>query len=110
MQIRKIEASPSKQIIFDKKGFFVIYLKNGKIVTEHYLNISKGTPLKVDTGKLNLIVTGTDSLSIGQTIIREGLISRIDHSLYLGRELMKAEIALKNNLIYEQCKSLVIIK
>ena len=106
MLIRKIEAFPSKKIIFDKKGFFVIYLKNDEIVTEHYISVSKGSSLKVDTGKLDTIITGTDSLTIGQTIIREGLISRIDHSLYLGRELMKAEIALKNQLDYEQCKSL----
>lgn len=108
MNVRRIEAAPSKKIIFDKKGFFVIFIKNNMIVVEHYQNISKGTSLKVDTGKLDTVIVGYDSLSIGQTIVREGLISRIDHSIYLGRELMKAEIALRNGLKYEQCTDLII--
>ena len=89
---------------------FVIYLQNEKIVAEHYQNVSKGTSLEVDTGKLDAVITGEDSLSIGQTIVRMGLISRTDHSIYLGRELMKAEIALKHGLKYEQCKGLNITK
>jgi len=108
MNIIRIEAKPSKQIVFDKNGFFVIYLKDNVIVAEHYENVSKGTVLKVDTGKLNMVITGTDSLVIGQTIIREGLISRTDHAIYIGRELMKAEIALLNGLNYEQCKDLIL--
>jgi len=109
MKIREIQAAPSRRIVFDPKGFFVIYLQNGKdIVVEHYQNVSKGTALKVDTGKLDAVIRGKDSLSIGQTIVREGLISRTDHAIYLGRELMKAEIALKNGLKYEQCEDLKI--
>ena len=50
MNIIRIEAKPSKQIVFDKNGFFVIYLKDNVIVAEHYENVSKGTVLKVDTG------------------------------------------------------------
>ena len=108
MTMRRIEATPSKKVIFDSKVFFVIFLGGNQIVVEHYQNISKGTSMNVDTGKLNSIIFGKDALSIGQTIIREGLISRIDHSLYLGKELMKAEIALKFGLRYEQCSELVI--
>ena len=104
MNIREIEAAPSRRIVFDPKGFFVIYLQKEDIVVEHYQNVSKGTALKVDTGKLDAVIRGKDSLSIGQTIVREGLISRTDHAIYLGRELMKAEIALKNGLKYEQCE------
>ncbi len=108
MNIREIEATLSRRIVFDPKGFFVIYLQKEDIVVEHYQNVSKGTALKVDTGKLDAVIRGKDSLSIGQTIVREGLISRTDHAIYLGRELMKAEIALKNGLKYEQCEDLKI--
>lgn len=108
MNVRVIEATPTRKIIFDIKGFFVIYNSSDKINVEHYLNTSKGSSVSVDSGKMNAVVVGTDSLTIGQTIIREGLISRVDHALYLGRELMKAEIALHNELQYEQCSDLKI--
>jgi len=110
MQVQTVQASADKKIIFDPKGFFVIYLQNEEIVAEHYKNVSKGTSLNVDTGKFDIVIKGKDSLSIGQTIVRKGLISRTDHSIYLGRELMKAEIALKHGLKYEQCKELNIEK
>ena len=110
MDIRKIKATPFRRIVFDPKGFFVIYIQNGEIVAEHYQNVSKGTGLQVDTGKLDAVITGKDSISIGQTIVREGLVSRTDHSIHIGRELMKAEIALRHGLRYEQCKDLDITK
>ena len=78
MRVREIQATPSKRIVFDPKGFFVIYLQDKDIVVEHYQNVSKGTALQVDTGKIDAIIRGKDSLSIGQTIVREGLISRTD--------------------------------
>lgn len=107
MNIRKIQATASKRIIFDPKGFFVIYIQDGEIVAEHYQNVSKRTALEVDTGKLDAVITGKNSLIIGQTLVREGFVSRADHGIYLGRELMKAEIALKHGLKFEQCEDLV---
>jgi tetrahydromethanopterin S-methyltransferase subunit A len=106
MSVQEIIAQPSKQIMFDKKGFFVIFIKDNLIIVEHYTTISKGSSINIDTGKLKTIIKGSNSLEIGQTIIREGLLSRTDHAIYLGRELMKAEIALKYGTNYEQCKSL----
>lgn len=105
-QIKSIKAKPNKKIVFDPKGFFVIFLKNEEIIVEHYINVSKATNVDIDSGKLNIVIVGDNALSIGQTIVREGLISRVDHGIFMGRELMKAEIALKNNLVYEQCKDL----
>lgn len=106
MDVRKIIAKPSKKIIFDPKGFFTIFLSNSKIIVEHYNNISSGNSAIIDTGKLDVVIEGKNALEIGQTLFREQLISRMDHSFYLGTELMKAEIALKNELPYEQCHSL----
>ncbi|MCX9025622.1 MAG: DUF4346 domain-containing protein, partial [Candidatus Methanoperedens sp.] len=37
-----------------------------------------------------------------ETIVRLGLVSRLDHAGYLGRELMKAELALKFKRSYSQ--------
>lgn len=98
----KIAAERNKKLEFDKSGFFIILLDrdNGKIVVEHYLNVEKGKVLA--TGKLNKIIEGDNAEEICHTVINQGLISRLEHAAYLGRELQKAEISLKNKLHYEQ--------
>jgi dihydropteroate synthase-like protein len=63
---------------------------------------------KLYTGKImaqnnnNNAIVGTTAKEILDTIIEQGLISRIDHAAYLGRELMKAELALKFKRSYSQ--------
>jgi len=98
----KIVAEKNKRLEFDKAGFFIILLDRdkGKIILEHYLNVEKGKMLA--TGKLNKIIEGSDAEEICHTVINQGLVSRLEHAAYLGRELQKAEIALKNKLPYEQ--------
>lgn len=82
----------------DTKGFFTIHVdKEGeKIIVEYYSN---------DKVLQNKIV-GKNAEDIYQTIKRLGIVSRLEHAAYLGSELAKAEIALKNNLDYEQEKDL----
>lgn len=104
-EVEKIEAEEDKKMEFDKSGFFVINVKD-EIVVEHYLNVQKEGELEVETGEINKIVTGTSAKAICETIVREKLINRLDHAAYLGRELQKAEIALKNGFEYEQCEPL----
>ncbi len=104
-KIEKIEAEANEKMEFDESGFFVINVDE-EITVEHYLNVQKEGKLEVETGELNKIVTGRSAKAICDTIVREGLISRLDHAAYLGRELQKAEIALKNDLEYEQCETL----
>jgi tetrahydromethanopterin S-methyltransferase subunit A len=94
----------NRKIELDKEGFFVIIVDQDKkkIVVEHYKNVEKGR--MVGTGKLNKIFEGTDAEEMCHIIINTGLISRLEHATYLGRELQKAEIALRSNLHYEQDK------
>ncbi len=47
-------------------------------------------------------ITGITGKEVLDTIIKLGLISRIDHAAYLGRELMKAELAIKFRRSYSQ--------
>ncbi len=47
-------------------------------------------------------IVGEDAKAILDTVIRLGLISRLDHAGYLGRELKKAELALKLGKSYVQ--------
>ena len=87
---------------FDNKGFFVIIVdhEKKKIVVEHYNYVKDKNLIK--TGKINEVVEGANAEELCKKIIKKGLLSRLDHASYLGRELQKAEHALKNNLEYTQ--------
>jgi len=104
-EVEKIEAQEDIKVRLDDKGFFVIFIDD-EISVEHYKNVDKGGRLEVETGDLNMIITGSDAKSICDTLIREDLISRLDHMAYVARELQKAEIALKNGLKYVQSEKL----
>ena len=98
-----IKAMKNITFEFDKKGFFVIFVdrEKGIIKAEHYSNVNKGN-IKVATGKLEHIIEGKKAEYISHTIARLNLVSRYDHAMYLGIELAKAEICLKNGLEYVQ--------
>ena len=89
-----------KDIILDKKGFFVIELVNDQIQVEFYHNVIKDQ--QIVSGKLVQIFTGTSAAAICDTIARHIPGLRSDHLLYLGRELMRAEHALVTHQPYEQ--------
>ena len=106
MKVETIEATKHKRMTKDPQGFFVIFLDQDRseIVVEFYESVIKDekSKKKVGTGKLGLVVCGTNAEALCHTISREDLVTRFDHSSYLGRELQKAEVALKNGLKYEQ--------
>jgi len=86
------------EVVLDELGFFTIHLrvKEKQIVCEHYTK----------NKKLHCRVVGKTAEEVCATVVRFGLLSKLDHAAYLGRELQKAEIALKNNLDYEDQKEL----
>jgi tetrahydromethanopterin S-methyltransferase subunit A len=51
-------------------------------------------------------VVGADAEAICHTLVREGLISELSHAAYIGREVAKAEEALRWGLEYEQDRPL----
>ncbi|MBU0898463.1 MAG: hypothetical protein ABIH55_04535 [Nanoarchaeota archaeon] len=95
----KADASilPWKQ---DERGFFIICpdVHRKEIIVEYHHN----------NGKLLGTITGRNSEEIYKTIIGKGLVSDMNHCSYLGLELAKAEIAMKNKLDYVQDKDLTI--
>jgi tetrahydromethanopterin S-methyltransferase subunit A len=93
---------------FDVKGFFVILVDHikKKIIVEHYNYVKDKSLIK--TGKINEVIEGTNAEEICKKIIKKGLISRLDHASYLGRELKKAEQALRHGLEYTQDEELKI--
>jgi tetrahydromethanopterin S-methyltransferase subunit A len=78
----------------DPAGFFVIQVEStaGEIIVEHY-NASF---------ELLRVLHGKKALEIYSTIIRNGWVTLLGHAAYLGRELDKAEIALRRGWAYEQ--------
>ena len=95
----KIDTSDLKEItakgndIFkpDPKGSFKIVLEDKLIKAIYYKDYKK-----------HCVITGTTSREIYEDIIRKELISKMDHAAYLGKELEKAEIALKLDKEYIQ--------
>ena len=109
----------NRDIVLDPFGYFIIKVDqiNKKIVVEHYLNNidSKGIALDPKTNKpiqcdkknkrqYNYIFEGNTAKEIGILISEKNndLISKLDHALYLGRELQKAEECLMKNDEYIQ--------
>ena len=108
-----------RDIILDPSGYFIIKINqiDKIIVVEHYLNNidSKGIALDPLTNKpikcdkqnerqYNKLFKGNTAKEIGILITEKNnnLISKLDHALYLGRELQKAEECLLKNDDYIQ--------
>jgi len=81
-----IEAQKPRKLIIDPSGFFIIFpdRDDGRIYLEHYLK----------DGTLNETIYGNDPVLLASTAIERGLISRLDHAAYLGRELEKAYLSM----------------
>ena len=109
----------NRNINLDPKGYFLIKIDliKKKIIVEHYLNKinKKGLAIDPDTNmpitcrdenirQYNKIFIGETAKEVGILISEkdESLISKLDHALYLGRELQKAEECIGRNIEYIQ--------
>ncbi len=114
------EAYSNRFISLDPSGYFLIKLSRNslELIVEHYSNqIDKngiaidpetGNPISCKESKERLpikIYSGKTAKELGIQLT-EGdephPISRLDHALYIGRELQKAEYCLINELPYIQ--------
>jgi len=82
---------------WDQRGYYIISLKKGKIAVDHYSPASQ--LLKVYEGKT--------AREINDAINSSHHTLDTYHAAYLGEELMKAQIALENNMAYTQDQPLV---
>ena len=87
-------ADEPQRLISDPAGYVVIYPDRRRhlLVLEHYAN----------NGVLTRVIEGATPTALYGTVISEGLISRLDHAAYLGRELAQAQHALTSGEDYEQ--------
>jgi tetrahydromethanopterin S-methyltransferase subunit A len=99
--VERLQARAPKTLHLDKAGFFVILPQaaTGLIICEHYEN----------NGRLAHVIEGRQAAVIAATVIEQGMLTQLDHAAYLGRELAKAEIALKTGSHYEQDAALGVV-
>lgn len=119
--LRQLDDKLSQRFIdLDPEGYFIIYLdrEQGLICAKHYTNTinEKGLATDPATGKPipvrgkvervpTAIFTGRTAKELGMKITEQTQplpLSRLDHALYLGREFVRAEIALHQGTEYVQ--------
>ena len=120
-QRRQIDDQLSQRFIaLDPAGYFLIRVdhETAELVAEHYGNgiDERGLATDPDTGEVLscrgggvrqplAVVRGRTAKELGMRLTEgEGPfpLSRLDHALYLGRELQKAEQALELGIAYVQ--------
>ncbi len=109
-----------RSIALDPLGYFLIRVDvaSAELVVEHYCNTidEKGLARDPVSGAViacrqsssrtpSAVLRGRTAKEVGIALV-EGdgiqLVSRLDHALYLGRELQKAEQCLRNGKQYQQ--------
>ncbi|MEK6826072.1 MAG: DUF4346 domain-containing protein [Nanoarchaeota archaeon] len=78
----------------DPFGYFLIRINREKELLE--------AAFCKKANKVEKVVVGNSAMEVFNTIIRENLISSLQHAADLGAELQKAEIALKHGIRYVQ--------
>ncbi len=113
------ESLSNRFIELDPAGYFILYLDRdrGLICADHYSNAINDQGLATDPetgevlacrGSLARVPTQTyqgrtaKELGIALTEIPNPPLTKLDHALYLGRELVRAEIALLTGSEYIQ--------
>lgn len=93
-QIETITGQVPERMVSDPSGYVVIDVDraNRQLVLEHYTT----------AGVLDLIVRGTTANEVMSPVFARNLVSRLDHAGYVGKELTRAEAALRSGDRYTQ--------
>jgi tetrahydromethanopterin S-methyltransferase subunit A len=86
--IETVQASHTEaDFVPDPKGYFLIEpnLQTKEMVVTHYET----------SGKATQKIRGRTAEELYHTIMRMGLVSRLEHAAYMGRELARAEVAIR---------------
>ena len=83
-----------KDFVMDNDGYFLIKIdKQSKKIIVGFCK---------EGNKILVKIIGKKPSDIYHAVIKKGLIKRLDHAAYLGKECQKAYTALKQNLEYVQ--------
>ncbi len=90
----KASHDPIKEWRADPKGYFLIRVNEKKKRLEAGFCTYQHVITKM--------IYGTGAIEVYNTIVKKKLITRLEHGAYLGKELYKAELALKYGKRYRQ--------
>jgi len=98
----KAKKTAEKDVNLDSAGFFVIEIDKTQkeIRIEFYSNVYKKE--RIVSGSLEKVFTGKKADALSDTIAKNVPNLLPEHYMYLGRELQRAEDALKKNKKYIQ--------
>lgn len=85
-QLTPLRGYVPERMVSDPAGYFVVYPDRvrGVLQLEHYAN----------TGVLDTVIEAASAAEAYVPAVERGLVSRLDHAAYLGRELARAERSL----------------
>jgi tetrahydromethanopterin S-methyltransferase subunit A len=94
IDVVSVPVSDKREWRYDPSGFFLIFARRdlGLVRLEHYGR----------DRRLRHVLEGTRAEDICNTAVRMRLLTDLAHAAYLGRELARAEAALRLGLHYEQ--------
>lgn len=94
VRVELIRAREPGRTIPDPAGYLVVYPDAARrlLIVEHYTK----------AGLLDCVIEGTTPAELYPTVIERGLITRLDHAAYLGRELERARHAMDTGARYVQ--------
>lgn len=92
--IERVHALVPQPLVLDRAGYFVVYpdARAGRLIVEHYTN----------QGVLTCVLEGQSTGALYGEAIDRGLVTRLDHAAYLGRELARAEHSLQSGARFVQ--------
>ena len=102
-EVPVIEASYDriKDWEMDPRGYFLIKV-------DREMNLIRVAFCALPGDVMKMEIAGTTALDIVNTLIRENMVSSLQHAGDLGIELCKAELALRHRLEYIQDKGLIL--
>ncbi len=93
-QVIKASHDPHKEWHPDPKGYFLIRVnEKNKRIEAGFCNYKH---------VITKMIHGQNAIDIYNTIVKKKLVSKLEHVGYLGKELYKAELALKYGKRYRQ--------
>ena len=92
--VERIAGYLPPRMVPDPEGYFVVYVDRARhlLTLEHYGK----------DGVLHTLIEGKSAAELYVPAVEKGLLSRLDHAAYLGRELARAESALGSGSRYVQ--------